>query len=102
MPTFERLVPTGVDIKSGDFAHGKVHAAIKKLKVGGASGPDGFPPLLLKKTANRILGPLSFIFSSFMSVGKILIEWSHAIDASVHQGGFASSVSNYRPISLTC
>jgi len=60
------------------------------------------PPLLFKKTADCIVGPLSLISSSFMSVGKIPSEWSHAIVTLVHKGGSASSVSNYRPISLTC
>ena len=49
MPTVERLVPTGVEIESVEFMPGKVHDAIKKLKAGGASGPDGFLPLLFKK-----------------------------------------------------
>jgi len=69
MPTVERLVPTGVDIESVEFMSGKVHAAIKKLKVGSASDPDGFPPLLFEKTADCIVGSLSLIFSLFISVG---------------------------------
>jgi len=69
-PTVECLLPTGVDIESVEFTPGKVHAAMKKLKVGDASGPDGFPPLLCTKTTYGIDGPLSLIFSSFMSVGK--------------------------------
>jgi len=102
MPIVERLVPSGINIESVEFTPGKVYAAIKKLKVGGASGPDGFPPLLFKKTADCIVGPLSLIFSSFMSVGKIPSAWSHAIVTPVHKRGSASSVSHYRPISLTC
>jgi len=91
-PTVERLVPSGINIDSVEFTPGKVYAAIKKLKVGGASGPDGFPPLLFKKTADCIVGPLSI-----MSVGQIPSEWSHAIVTPVHKGGSASSLSNYKP-----
>jgi len=80
-PTVERLVPTGVDIKTVEFTPGKVHVAMKKLKVGGASGPDGFPPLLFKKTADCIVGPLSLIFWSFMSVGKIPNECMFACNS---------------------
>jgi len=58
VPTVERLVPTGVDIESVDFTTGKVHAAIKKLDVGGSSGPNGFPPVLFSKTADCIVGPI--------------------------------------------
>jgi len=53
-------------------------------------------------TADCIVGPLSLIFSSFMSVGKIPSEWSHLIVTRVHKGGSAASVSNFRPISGTC
>ena len=49
-----------------------------------------------------IAEPLSLIFTSLMSVGKIPSEWSRAIVTPVYKGGSASSVSNYRPISLTC
>jgi len=45
----ERLVPTGVDTESVEFTSGKVHAAIKKLKVVGASGPDGLRHCSLRK-----------------------------------------------------
>jgi len=69
IPTVERLVPSGVDIESVEFTPGRVHAAIKKLKVGSASSPDGFLPLLCKKTADCIVGSFSLIFSSFISVG---------------------------------
>jgi len=102
MPTVEHLVPTVIDIESVEFTPGKVHAAIMKLKVGGASGPDGFEPLLFQKAADCIVGPLSLIFSPFISVGKIPSEWSHALVTLVNKGGSATNVSNYRPISLPC
>jgi len=69
MLTVDRLAPTGVDKESVKFTPWKVHAAIKTLNVGSASGPDGFQPLLFKKTADCIVGLLSLIFSPFMSVG---------------------------------
>jgi len=35
------------------FTPTSVKAAIKKLKIGGASGPDGLPARLLKKTGRQ-------------------------------------------------
>jgi hypothetical protein len=102
IPTVERSVPANVEIESIEFTPCKIHAAIKKLKAGGASGPDGFLPLLFKKVAACIAEPLPPNFTSFMSVGKIPSEWSHAIVTPVYKGGSASSVSNYSHISLTC
>ena len=79
---------------------------LKKLKCNSSSGPDGFPPLLYKKLADCIAGPLSLLFTAFMSVGCIPQAWAHALDLSdfapVYKGGPSSNPSNYRPISLTC
>ena len=58
VPTVERSVPANVEIESIEFTPCKIHAAIKKLKAGGASGPDGFLPLLFKKVAVCIAEPL--------------------------------------------
>ena len=77
-------------------------AAIKQLKLGGAGGPDGFPPRVFKKLAVCIKDPLSLIFTSFMSVGQLPRDWKHAVVTPVYKSGAASSASNYRPISLTC
>ena len=101
MPVFDRVVPDDAKLESVDFTVENVFAAIKKLKAGGSSGPDGFPPVLFKKLAGIVAEPLSLIFNSFMSVGKIPREWAHAIVTPVYKSGSASSVSNYRPISLT-
>ena len=43
MPVFDRVVPDDAKIESVDFTIENVFAAIKKLKAGGSSGPDGFP-----------------------------------------------------------
>jgi len=37
-----------------------------------------------------------------MSVGKVPLEWTHAIVTPVYKNGASSSISNYKPISLTC
>ena len=90
------------DIETIVFTPGLVNAAIKKLKLSGASGPDGLPPRLFKKLADSIAEPLSIMFTSFMSIGKVPGEWKHTLVTSVYKGGSASSAANYRPISLTC
>jgi len=60
------------------FTHSLVPAAIKKLILG-ASGTDGLPTRLFKKLANGIAEPLSLMFTSFMSIGKVHGEWKHAL-----------------------
>ena len=75
--------------------------AIKRLKAGATSGPDGFPPVLFKQLALSLAEPLSLIYSSFMSIGCIPCEWTRAIVIPVFKRGKAADVGNYRPISLT-
>ena len=45
---------------------------------------------------------LTYLWINYMSTGKVPDEWRSAIVTPVHKGGLASSISNYRPISLTC
>ena len=99
-PAFDQVVSE--NLENIHFTPETVHAAIKQLKLGGAGGPDGFPPRVFKKLAVCIKDPLSLIFTSFMSVGQLPRDWKHAVVTPVYKSGAASSASNYRPISLTC
>jgi Reverse transcriptase (RNA-dependent DNA polymerase) len=101
MPVIKRSVADNVELDFIEYTPDKVCAAIKKLKAGGSCGPDGYPPLLLKKIKDCVAGPFSLMFTSLMSVGKTPEEWSHALVTPVNKSGVASSVNNYRPISLT-
>ena len=101
-PHFERVVPPETKIETVEFSPEAVYAAIRKMKAGGSSGPDGFPPLLFKKLASELSEPLSLSFAPFMSVGQMPREWAHAIVTPIYKCGSASAPSNYRPISLTC
>jgi hypothetical protein len=101
-PTIARTLPGNECIDSIDFSPLKISSAIRKMKNTKSSGPDGFPPILFKKLAPVLAGPLSLLFTSLMSVGRIPRDWTHAIVTPVYKGGDASEMSNYRPISLTC
>jgi len=41
------------------------------------------------------------LFQSFMSVGKIPLEWKSAVITPLYEKGVSSDPSNYRPVSLT-
>jgi hypothetical protein len=49
IPSFDRVVPDAVSLDVINFTPEKVVAAIINLKPSKSSGPDGLPPLLLKK-----------------------------------------------------
>ena len=63
-------------------------------------GPDGLPSVLYNKLSKS--HPLSLIFESFISIGKVPDEWRSAIVTPVHKGGLVSIISNCRPISPIC
>jgi len=71
------------------------------MKSNKSAGPDGLPPVLLRKIAPSLITPLSLLFSSFISVGQVPTAWKSVIVTSVHKSGLASDPTNYRSISLT-
>jgi len=86
-------LPYDSNIETIVFTPTLVEAAIKKLKLGGASGLDEVPARLLIKLADSLAEPLSL-----MSVGKVLEEWKHSLVTPVYKSGSASCVVNYRSI----
>ena len=83
-----------------EFTPTLITRVIKKLESNLSRGPDGFPPVMLKKLVRQLAIPLLQL-SSFMSVGQIPADWRCAIVIPIAKGGVASDPSNYRPISLT-
>jgi len=76
----------------------------QKIKPKLFQGPDGYPPYLLKKilpVIAVIANPICMPFQSFMSVGKIPLEWKSAVITPSSKKGVSSDPSNYRPVSLT-
>ena len=71
------------------------------MKSNASAGPDGIPPILLKKIAPSLVTPLSLLFSSFLSFGQVPAAWKSAIVTPIYKNGLASDPANYRPISLT-
>ncbi|MCG8431712.1 MAG: hypothetical protein MJA29_11120, partial [Candidatus Omnitrophica bacterium] len=75
--------------------------SLKKLPNKISSGPDGIPPLLLKKIASVIVKPLTLIFRFSFENGVIPLQWLEAKVVPIYKKGENSDPKNYRPISLT-
>jgi len=102
MPTVYHRVDSTCSLSDILFTANNVEAAIKRLKSNLSSGPDELPPLLFKKLGLVIAQPLAILYHQLFSVSFIPPEWKHAVITPVFKKGLSSSVSNYRPISLTC
>jgi len=87
---------TSVDINELDIL-----VAIGKLKSNLSAGPDGLPPLLFKRVKLLIALPLTLAFRQLLSVSYVPEDWKSAIVTPVHKKGATTSLSNYRPISIT-
>jgi len=81
----------------------KLIRIIRKIKSKNklSCGPDGYPAKLLTALAPVIAEPLSLMYSSFQSVGKMPSAWKSAIVTPVFKKGSSSDPANYRPISQT-
>jgi len=75
-----------------------IKRAIARVKQNHASGMDGLPPLLVKKLSSSLLEPLTLLYTSFLTVGRIPDEWRRAVVMPIHKGVPSDDVSNYRSI----
>jgi hypothetical protein len=79
-----------------------VKRAISKLKVKTKGGPDGLPPVFIKKCSDQLSSPLAYVFSQCMEHGFMPPDWLRAYVTPVYKKGDATNPLNYRPIALTC
>jgi hypothetical protein len=89
------------EINNCVFSIEKIQNELKNLKSNLSSGPDGFPPIFLKKLADGICIPLKTIFEVSFRTHKLPKNWLESKVTVIHKKGPKNRVDNYRPISLT-
>jgi hypothetical protein len=83
------------------FSASLVAKAIKKMKLKAKGGPDGIPPVFLKKCSTHLCEPLTYIFKLSFESGFLPVDWRRAYIAPIYKKSERTDPSNYRPIALT-
>ena len=98
-PPFENR--TNVIMPTPTFTRADVKRALSESKNSSSCGPDGCPPLLLKKFP-ELCEPLCDIFNMSLVQGYVPAAWKVAHVTPIYKGkGSVLDITNYRPISLT-
>ena len=101
IPEFSPRVNENTMLDNIQFRPETIVKLSKKIKPKSSQGPDGYSSYLLTKIVPAIAEPVSMMYQSFMSVGRIPTMWKSAIITPLHKKGVSSDPSNYRPVSLT-
>ena len=75
---------------------------LRKMNANKAAGPDGIQSKIMKFCAKGLAKPLTIIFNKCFLSGALPKKWKLANVVPVFKKGDKASVTNYRPISLTC
>lgn len=64
------------------------------------AGPDGIPPLFIKKTSKHLVCPLKLIFEKSLKSGIFPSVWKRSNVIPIFKKGNKDDVTNYRPVSI--
>ena len=83
------------------FRSREVKRLLLDLDSYGDADPLGMFPLFLRKTAVVLAPRLAVVFRRLLRLGSFPVCWRVSNVTQIPKGPLSSSVSNYRPISLT-
>jgi hypothetical protein len=78
----------------------EIKEKFEKLDDFKGPGPDGIPPLLVKKCAESLSIPLCVLYNKSLTSGTFPSRWKIAHVVPVFKSGDRSLCVNYRPISI--
>ena len=71
-----------------------------ELRINKSCGPDNIPPKILKLSARTIREPLTKLINYCIAESSWPLDWKRSRVTPVYKKDDASSVKNYRPISI--
>ena len=88
-------------LSSIHFAPFEIKQVLKHLKPSLSEPYDGIPQVVYKECADVLCVPLAHIFNISMILGEVPQLWKEALVTAIPKCSPATSVSDYRPISIT-
>ena len=79
----------------------KLKERLESLNPHKSPGPDGLHPQVLKELSNEISKPLAIIMQKSLDEHTPPQKWKDAHVSPIFKKGSKSSMTNYRPVSLT-
>jgi hypothetical protein len=83
------------------FSSMLVQRVIKRLKIKTKGGPDGIPPIFLKKCVHQLSSPLARLFTCSFDSSFLPLDWLRSYISPLFKKGSKHDPDNYRPIALT-
>ncbi|KAK6038767.1 reverse transcriptase [Cooperia oncophora] len=83
------------------FHPSDVYELLKHLKPSTSEPYDGIPPIVFRKCASSLSGPLAHIFNVSFMMAEVPELWKEALVTAIPKVLHAQSVGDFRPISLT-
>ena len=77
-----------------------VKRAINKLKEHNSAGPDGIPPIFIKKCMYNLIQPLKIMFNTSITSGIYPNKFKNSFILPIHKKGDKNNIRNYRPITI--
>jgi len=100
LPSFE-IPCTIFPIDTIEISWASVFHKLSNINTSKSPGPDGWPPIVLKETADSISLPLFLIFNKSLECGLVPSSWKRGCVTPIFKKGSHKSPKNYRPITLT-
>jgi hypothetical protein len=88
----------GVRLSSLEVSYDEVFERLLELNDDSSFGPDGIPPLVLKKCAFSLTFPLTLLFNISLQTGCFPTAWKISYITPIFKSGNKNVVNNYRPI----
>ena len=95
------IADTVTPIDTVDISLEVVYQKLSSVNISKSAGPDGWPPMVLKETADSISLPLYILFTKSINAGTLPVAWKQGHVTTIYKKGPRCLVQNYRPITLT-